>query len=331
MSNPALDQTTLEESFFFCEYAKRRFEMSDHNNGHIEDAIKYIKFTSKQFFESDIAEGMQIDLLSDAIFCHEARMIGLRYITPFEGSEGYIEEISFQHYTENLLHISNSFKVSASFLPFPYDMAEIAVWTKSGKEVPATFKTLDSIDRRCVIALHRNRDYVLFCIDKNLQLDEIIDAITKQATLLKSVNDYENCKRNDKLKQIHMKSNLKTHRQSLHNTFYKSSGLLIYDLYISNNFKIDRALEEYRKRNSLEKCDPAKKATSEDCAGCKYFSECESNWRKHFKSAVEKISGTEGSESYLNRIRDKAQVRLLKRQPISFFEYQFSAHFHQNS
>ncbi len=28
MSNPALDQTTLEESFFFSEYAKRRFEMS---------------------------------------------------------------------------------------------------------------------------------------------------------------------------------------------------------------------------------------------------------------------------------------------------------------
>lgn len=324
MRSPVLDQTNLEESFFFCEYAKRRFEMSDFNNGYIEYAIKHVKFTSKQFFESDIAEGMQINLLSDAIFYHEACMIGLRYITPFEGSEGYIHEISVQHYIENLLHISNRFKVSASFLPFPYDMAEIAAWTKRGKEVPATFKTLDSIDRRCVIALHPNRDYVSFCIDKNLQLDEIIDAITKQATLFKSVNDYENCKRNDILNQIHRKSNLKTHRQSLYNTFYKSSGLLIYDLYISNNFKIDRALEEYRKLNPLEKCDPAKKATSEDCAACKYFGECESNWRKHFKAAVEKISGTEESESYLNRIRDNAQVKLLKRQPISFFEYQFN-------
>ena len=39
MPNSVLDQTTLEESFFFCEYAKRRFEMSCYNNGEIENTI----------------------------------------------------------------------------------------------------------------------------------------------------------------------------------------------------------------------------------------------------------------------------------------------------
>ena len=39
MRSPVLDQTNLEESFFFCEYAKRRFEMSEHNDGDIEKII----------------------------------------------------------------------------------------------------------------------------------------------------------------------------------------------------------------------------------------------------------------------------------------------------
>ena len=324
MRSPVLDQTNLEESFFFCEYAKRRFEMSNDNNDSIECIIEIIGDTSSKFYASSIPEGMQLDLLSNSIHCLESDTLLLQRTYSLKGSEQYIDWLSLQPYIEYLLRVSKRFKANAAFLPFPYDMAEICARTKLGEDLPLAFKVLNKKDMRCIIVSPSNNAYVYFGIDKNLQLNEIIDILAEQATLFKSSNDYGNCTRSDILNQIHRKSNLKTHRQSLYNTFYKSSGLLIYDLYISNNFKIDRALEEYRKLNPLEKCDPAKKATSEDCAACKYFGECESNWRKHFKAAVEKISGTEESESYLNRIRDNAQVKLLKRQPISFFEYQFS-------
>ena len=98
MSNPALDQTTLEESFFFCEYAKRSFEMSAHNNGQIENAMKYVQVTSRQVFMADIAEGMQIDLLADAVCCYEACIMCLLHITPYEGYEEYIAMISDQYF-----------------------------------------------------------------------------------------------------------------------------------------------------------------------------------------------------------------------------------------
>ena len=324
MRSPVLDQTNLEESFFFCEYAKRRFEMSNDNNERIQWFIESVGEISSKVYARSIPEGMQLDLLSNAIFCRESDTLGLQRTYSLEGSERHIDTLSFLPYIEYLLTVSKRFKVNAAFLPFPYDMVEICAQTKCDGDVPVAFKMLKKHDMRCIIVSPSDNDYVYFGVDKNLQLNAIIDMLVEQATLFKSSNDYENCMRSDVLNKIHRKSNLKTHRQSLHNTFYKSSGLLIYDLYISNNFKIDRALEEYRKLNPLEKCDPAKKATSEDCATCKYFGECESNWRKHFKAAVEKISGTEESESYLNRIRDNAQVKLLKRQPISFFEYQFN-------
>lgn len=321
MRSPVLDQTNLEESFFFCEYAKRRFEMSNDNNEHIHWFIESVGDISNEVYARSIPEGMQLDLLSNAIFCRESDTLCLQHTYSFEGSEKHINFLSLLPYIENLLIVSKRFKVNAAFLPFPYDMVEICAQTKCGEDVPLAFKMLNKDDMRCIIVSPSDNDYVYFGVDKNLQLDEIIDAITKQATLFKSSNDYANCKRSDILNQLHRKSNLKTHRQSLYNTFYKSSGLLIYDLYISNDFKIDRALEEYRKLNPLEKCDPAKKATSKDCAACKYFGECETNWRKHFKAAVEKISDTEGREAYLKRIRARVQVNQLKRRPKSFFEY----------
>ncbi|WP_291440112.1 hypothetical protein [Desulfovibrio sp.] len=321
--NSILDQTALEESFFFCEYAKRRFEMSYDNNGHIEDAMKYIKFTSQQFFKADIPEGMQIDLLSDAIYCHEARIMGLRHITKFEGIEEYIEFITFYPYIEKLLRISNIFKVCAAFLPFPYDMVEVAKQIKRNESIPTTFKTLDKTDKRCVIAFHSNRDYVFFGIDKNLHVNEIIDTLKKKATLFKSINDYENCKRKDILNTIHKQSNLKMHRQSLNNVFYKSTGLLIYDLYVSSNFNLDSAFMTHRRHAPQIKCDPSKNPTSEDCANCKYFSSCTDLWRKQFNAAVEKISGAESAENWLNLAKKASPQKILPRRAISFFEYKF--------
>ena len=325
MSNPALDQTTLEESFFFCEYAKRSFEMSAHNNGQIENAMKYVQVTSRQVFIADIAEGMQIDLLADAVCCHEACIMSLRHITPYEGYEEYIVMISGQYFIENLLLTSYRFNVNAAFLPFPYDMVEVATRVKCGGGVPITFKILDRADRRCVISFNSNRDYIFFGIDKNLSSEEMIDILKKKVTLIKSINNYENCKRKDILKDIHKQSNFGSHRQSLNNVFYKATGLLIYDLYIHNNFELDRALEEYRKLDTIIKCDPSKKLTSEDCVKCNHFGKCESYWRKLFKAAVEKISGEEDNEAYLTRIKNEDKVNKIKRRPISFFEYEFRA------
>ena len=47
MSTKNLDQTTLEESFFFCEYAKRRFEMSEYNDSQIDEIIDNLNHASR--------------------------------------------------------------------------------------------------------------------------------------------------------------------------------------------------------------------------------------------------------------------------------------------
>ena len=66
MSNPALDQTTLEESFFFSEYAKRRFEMSKFNDGQINGAIDNLNYRSSAIFCDDVPKSFDIDLLTES-------------------------------------------------------------------------------------------------------------------------------------------------------------------------------------------------------------------------------------------------------------------------
>ncbi len=72
MANSILDQTTLEESFFFCEYAKRRFEMSNYNNGEIERAIDIVGLILESHYKENynIPFPMKMDFLSEVIsFC----------------------------------------------------------------------------------------------------------------------------------------------------------------------------------------------------------------------------------------------------------------------
>ena len=320
MSNPALDQTTLEESFFFSEYAKRRFEMSKFNDGQINGAIDNLNYRSSAIFCDDVPKSFDIDLLTDVIYVREALMLGFAYTVSFTELRDYIIFLANSPDAKRLLDITNHFNVSAACLPFPYEMAEIAMLTKSGEDIPITFKTLKKNDRRCVIHSHSDCRYVYFGIDKNLQLDEIIDLIKKNATLFKSRNDYENCERNDIIKEVHKQSNLKTHRQALHNVFNKSMGLLIYDLYIDSDFDLERALERHRKHRSEIKCDPRKTDTSEDCGQCKHFSRCSELWRKQFNIAVGKIKDTDSSEEWLDLIKINQNKRLIRR-PTSFFKY----------
>ena len=284
----------------------------------------YTKFltpsASRTIFRGDVQKSFDIDLLTDVIYAYEASIIGLHPIISFADLRGYISFLTKDPTTKLLLDITNFFKVSAACLPFPYDMAEVAMLTKSGAGVPITFKTLNRNDRRCVINHHSNYSYVYFGVDKNLELNEAIELLKKHATLFKSCNDYENCKRNDILKEVHKHSNLKMHRQSLHNVFYKSTGLLIYDLYISSNFDIERALEEHRKHGPEIKCDPRKTDTSEDCGRCQHFSRCSELWRKQFNNAVDKIKYTEKSEEWLDIIKGNQKKYLLRR-PTDFFEY----------
>lgn len=324
MRSPVLDQTNLEESFFFCEYAKRNFEMSDKNNRTIEEGIDYICETSKKFFRKETPIGMQIDLFTDVIYKYEAKKIGFQYNISFEGSEFYIFAVTIEPYIENFLTISNFFKVSAAFLPFPYDMEEIAMRVKCGNGVPASFKALNRIDRRCVVIFPKNHDYVYFGIDRNLPLDKMIEVLNKQVTLFKSKGNYKNCTQKEILKDIHKESKSRSYRQSLNNLFYKTTGLLIYDLYISNNCSLDTAITKQRAHAPQVKCDPSKKQTSDDCAKCKHFSSCADLWKKQFIIAVEKISGTEENETYLNRIRYNPPANPLKRRAINFFEYEFN-------
>lgn len=323
MADSALDQTTLEESFFFCEYAKRRFEMSKYNDGQIESIIKSIDFISRQILEGEIKEGMIIDLLSDAIYYHESTIMGLMPIVSFKGLEKYIACISAKYQIELLLHISNIFKVNSAFLPFPCDMAEVTMRAKSGEQIPTTFKNLDRYDKRCVIIFHEDTDYVFFGIDKNLSSDETIKILKEKATVFKSINNYENCKQNDTLKDIHKQSKSGSYRQSLNNFFYKSTGLLIYDLYIANNYNLDSAFTEHRRHDPQTKCDPSKNPTSEDCSMCKYFSSCAGLWRKQFNSAVKKICGALSPEDWLKHAKETRLKQMLTRRPVKFFEYEF--------
>lgn len=324
MRNSVIDQATLEDSFFFCEYAKRRFEMSEHNDGDIEKIIDTLNDILIKTLGADVPKSLRIDFLTDVIYAHEAYKISLRPAISLVDLQDHIVFLANTPLAKSLLDITDIFEVSAAFLPFPYDMAEVAMLEKSDNRIPNTFKTLSKKNKQCVINCHNDCNYVYFGVDKNLPLAEIIDRLKKQATLFKSYKNYENCDSDEILIEIHKQSKSKTYRQSLNNVFYKSTGLLIYDLYISNKFDLESALMKHRANIPQIKCDPSKKPTSEDCVSCKYFSSCADLWRKQFNAAVEKISGTEERESYLNRIRDNAQVKLLKRQPISFFEYQFS-------
>lgn len=323
MPNTHLDQTTLEESFLFCEYAKRNFEMSDKNNGDIEEAINFICESSKIFFKKEIPIGMQLDLLNELIYKLEANSLGLQYNPSFEGIEKYLLAANIEFYIEKFLQISNFFKVGAGFLLFPYDMVEMATQAKCGGGVPRAFKSLERTDRRCVVICPDNLEYAFFGIDKNLPLDEMIEVLKKEVTLFKSMHDFGNSERKDILKDIHKESKSGSYRQSLNNLFYKTTGLLIYDLYISNNFSLDAAFEKHRSHAPQLKCDPSKKSNSEDCIQCKHFSFCADLWKKQFNIAVKKISGTEENETFLNRIKNNVGVKQLERRAISFFEYDF--------
>ena len=127
MSNPALDQTTLEESFFFSEYAKRRFEMSKFNDGQINETIDNLNYRSSAIFCDDVPKSFDIDLLTDVIYVREALMLGFAYTASFTELRDYIIFLANAPDTERLLDITNHFNVSAACLPFPYEMAEIAM------------------------------------------------------------------------------------------------------------------------------------------------------------------------------------------------------------
>lgn len=337
MADSALDQTTLEESFFFCEYAKRRFEMSCYNNGDIEKGIETIGCILNDHFQMryNIPYAMQLDFFSDVMTLCELIVIDelnkqfncgifeTRRFTFKNFKEQIIKAFNEIKNIKNILDIQSKFMIPASFLPFPYNIEEIILNFRSGIELPKAFPIVKLAERKCLVRDCNN--YILFLINKNLTVKETIKELTKQATLFKSDGDYEHSSVQEILGDIHKELKSGKHRQSLNNVFYKSTGLLLYDIYISSNCNLDFVIDKYKKYDAKIKCDPSKKSTAENCNDCKQFSVCTNSWRKQFNSAVKKISGEQSSEDWLRHVKETSTAKqMLTRRSVKFFEYNFA-------
>lgn len=304
MSLPFLDQTTQEESFFFFEYAKRRFEMSEYNNGQIECAIEDIKPAAKDFFKSDIPEGMLLDLIGDAISFHEANKNGCIYNPAFEGAESFIRYICSALDIDSFVQITNIFAVSAAYLPYPCDMTDAIIHFEDQKPVPTTFKYLGRYDdnktKTLIKKLHTFNKLIKFSESGNYQKKKIENLLYKD-------------------------SYLKEYRSTLYSIFYKSTGLLMYDLYICNDYNIRQTISEHRKLDKKIKCDPQyNNILSGNCIDCDYYSRCAATWKKRLKEAVEKISHQKNIDEYTNKMKCKNNIKYLVRQQINFADYEFN-------
>ncbi|WP_147357536.1 hypothetical protein [Desulfovibrio legallii] len=337
MANSILDQTTLEESFFFCEYAKRRFEMSNYNNGEIERAIDIVGLILESHYKENynIPFPMKMDFLSEVISFCEA--INKKKLSDKFGC-GFVEtrRFTFKHLAGEIIQSINEIKNIATlldagsifhmktpFLPFPYNMEDIILDIRSGEELPTDFKLRNIEERKCFVMDCNN--YILFLMNRHVSLDETIQELTQQATLFKSNNDCEKSEKPEILKAIHKKSKSEKYRQSLHNVYYKSIGILLYDLCVINKSSFEVAIDSLMRMNTKIKCDPKFNILepSKDCNRCKKnFSKCRSQWNKQVKFAVDKIKGTESQEEWLTIIKETPQ-RACKRRPVSFFEYEF--------
>ena len=335
MPNSVLDQTTLEESFFFCEYAKRRFAMSCYNTGEIENTINIVGKVLEAHYEekSVVPYPMKMDFLSDVIYCCEAMGINI-LMMQFGGVSFETMNLAFKHLREQivqvinnisnigiLLDIASRFSVSPSFLPFPYKMEDVVLNYRANNELPAVFKCRDIVERKCVVKDCNNS--IMFLVNAHMSLKETINELTRQATLFKSNSYYENCERSDVIKEVHRLSKSGSYRQTLQNIFYKATGLIIYDFCVLHNENLESALERHSRSDKSIKCDPLKKSTTTDCIQCKYYSECRNMWTKQFKYAVEKIRGTQTAEEWMNLTKKISDANKLQRRTIGFFEYEF--------
>ncbi|ATD82477.1 hypothetical protein SAMN02910291_01234 [Desulfovibrio desulfuricans] len=337
MTNPALDQTTLEESFFFCEYAKRRFEVSSYNNGEIEKAIDTVGLILDSYYKEtyNVPYPMKMDFLSDVIIACE--YIGVNELAKkFRCHRVETRKLSFKNLAEqanqainelenigNLLDIACRFNMSSSFLPFPYNMESVILNIVSNKGLPQAFKLRDIEEQKCFVMGCNN--YILFLVNRHVSLDETIQELTRQATLFKSNDDYKKSGKPEILSAIHKKSKSGTHKQTQYNTYYKSIGIFLYDLCIINKYNYEGAADELMRMHTKIKCSPKFKIleSSKDCNFCKKFGACRSLWKKQFFAAVDKIKGTESQEEWLKIAKEKSQQKICERRPVSFFEYKF--------
>lgn len=338
MPDLILDQTTLEESFFFCEYAKRRFEISPYNNGGIEEAIEMVGRILDSHYKEDhnVPYPMKMDFLSDVIIAFEffgvnklAKKFRCHYVETRKLSFNHLVDQTIQAMNElenieNLLDIACRFNMSPSFLPFPYNMKDVILDFLSNKRLPQAFKFRDIEERKCFVMDCNN--YILFLANKHMPLEETIQELTRQATLFKSNNDYENSERPDVLTAVHKESKSGIYRQSSNNAYHKTIGILLYDLCIINKYSLEAAIDELMAMPPTIKCSPKFEilASAKDCNLCKKFGECRSQWKKQFFAAVDKIKGTESQEDWLKIVKE-TQQKTCERRPVSFFEYEFGA------
>lgn len=331
MPNLTPDKTISEESFFFCEYAKRRFEVSPYNNGEIEKSINIAGLILESYYKDsyNVPYPMKMDLLSDAIIACEG--LGLNeFAIKFRCHRVETRKITLKHLAEqislainqldnigNLLNIACRFNVLPSFLPFPYNMKDIILNIVSNGQLPEALKFRNIEERKCVVMDCNN--YILFLANKHMSLEETIQELARQATLFKSNNDYENSEKPEILNDIYKELKSGEYRHTSKNAYYKLIGILLYDLCVINKCSLESAIDELMRMQPEIKCGQGLTST-DDCNRCKKFGKCRSLWNKQFLAAVNKIKGTESQEDWL-KIAKEAPQKKCDRRPVSFFEY----------
>ena len=308
MSTKVLDQTTWEESFFFCEYAKRNFELSSYNKGLIESSFQHVISTANFVFEERVPIGVAAFLLSEAINACDNIENKFEPVFKFPHLEDYIIYLAMLLPMKDLMFLSNKYCVNAAYLIFPYDMNSIISRIKNGDGIPQDFKFLP-VERKCLINYVKNNDYVFFGVKVDLTVDEMIRLIKEQATLFKSRNDYENSERQAILKSKHNKSQyLGKYRGTENNDFYKATGIYLYDLYIKNHFDREEALGQHRSLDPNMKCDPnLQNKTKKDCP-CDNWGKCRNNLMKYFEEAFAKVQTAVTGDDWIDHAKKVADT-----------------------
>ena len=298
MSVDFLDSTVVEENFFFTEYAKRRFESSKYNDGQIESIVEDLKPIARDFLKKDIPQGMLLDLLGDAIYFYESIKDNKScYNISFNGLESLVFYICKRFNLDVFVDMIKVFKVNPVYLPYPLDMKSVIYYFKCNNKLPATYKCSDVSDSISDCGQRR----------KNELLKEMVRLINKKEF------SYENI-----VKFLYKKSYAKKHRSTLYNVIYKLMGLLLYDLYLQNNFSINDAIMKFYHYEREVKCNPTCKSEVDDCLACNYYAKCKAQWKKYFNSTRNNIR--DGSVKICEE-KISGKSNMLYRQPVDFDEY----------
>lgn len=320
MPTSTLDQTAWEESFFFCEYSKRNFELSNFNDGLIKSSFHHVISTAMFVFkENSIPIGVAVAILSEAINAFDSIRSGFKPVFKFKNLEDYIIYLTLSLPMEDLLYISNKYCVNAAYLLFPYDMNSVILRILDGEGVPLDFKFLP-IERKCLIHDIPNNDYVFFGVNKELAIDEMMRLIKEQATLFKSVNNYENSELKETLISKHKNSQYaREYRRTKMNAFNKATGIHLYDLSIKDSFDREEAFRQYMSLHPSIKCDPSlqNKTATENCP-CKNFGLCRNNWMKYFQEAFGKIQTVAHSDDCIDHAKKVATTQDIVRYPADY-------------